>query len=250
MTTLEFQPEMSFIARCHWQLHDRPVAPGQWDQTSDLFRPFWVEFNDWNGDDGWLITSKDYGDEAILSFLADEVVGKGVRRRYVTDSFWFGVYRHADGYVYEIRPAYDARNVHAWPNLDYWLDVSRNGYLGFYTALSPAGVCVNEKARVVLRNPQGVSVELPISPPFRIATPLYTLTCDRRTPLWHIPDLNPSALQEHDVFSNLTLYSPHGYVVRRRTEHVAYLNDKVGKRGAFTLVVSNPCVPPHPKPQP
>ncbi|MBJ9974238.1 hypothetical protein IAE35_00580 [Pseudomonas sp. S75] len=249
MSTLQFQPEMSFIASCHWQLHDTPVTLEQWDETSDMYRSFWVEFNDWNGDDGWLLTSNDYDDRGLGSYLIDGATGSQVRKRYVTRNFWFGVYRHADGYVYEIRPAYDGRNAHAWPNLDYWLDVSRNGYLGFYRALSAAGVCVNEKGKVTLRNPNGTTFELPIDPPLRISTPLYSLTCGRRTPLWHIPALNPTALKEHDVFTNLALYSPNGYVVRRRVERVAYLNDSFGARGAFTMVISNPCVPPHPSPQ-
>lgn len=250
MSSFEFQPLLSFNARCQWQLHERPITAGQWEEDSDMFRPFWVEFDDWNGDDGWLITSWDYGEEMIQSFLLEGMFGKDARKRYVSDCFWFGVYRHADGYVYEIRPAYEGRNAHAWPELDYWLDTSRNGYLGFYSAGSPAGVIVDEPARVQINDPIGTSFEPPIDPPIQLTTPLYTLTSAQRTPLWHIPGLNPATLRDNDVLPNLMLYSPKGRQVRRQVENVAYLNDQIGKRGGFTLIVSQSGVPPHSNPQP
>ena len=251
MDSLKFEPLISFTARCQWQLDEAPMHPGQWDEDSDLLRPFWVEFDDWNGNDGWLITSADYSEEMIQSFLIDQLLGPQARQRRFCDSFWFGVYRHATGFFYEVRPAYEGDNVDSWPLLDYWLNVSRNGYLGFYTARSPAGKCVTEQARLEVRDPFGVraGMTLPIEPPFEIATPLYTLTCSRGTPLWHVPELDPSDLEAGDVLTNLTLHSPWGRRVRRVAEDVAYLNDHQGTSGRFSLVIQNPCVPPHPKPK-
>lgn len=250
MTSLKFEPLLSFTARCHWQIDDAPIQPAHWDEKSDLIRPFWVEFDDWNGNDGWLITSTDYGEQMIQSFLIDQILGSKARQHYFCDSFWFGTYRHASGYFFEVRPAYEGRNAAAWPSLEYWLNVSRNGYLGFYPALSEVGKCLDKPGRLEVRDPLNGIIEIvvPVESPFEIATPLYTLTRSKSTPLWHIPELDPTSLEGGDVFSNLTLHSPQGRRVRRLSEGVAYLNDRHGVKGRFSLVVQNPCTPPHPKP--
>ncbi|HYQ49361.1 MAG: hypothetical protein ACN6O4_08190 [Pseudomonas sp.] len=247
MAELYFERLLSFTATCRWQLLDAPLRAAQFDDD-EITRPFWVEFDDWNGDDGWLMTSLDYGEEMLQSFLIDSLWPGEGRQRAFCDSFWFGVYRLGSGFVYEIRPAYEGNNVHRWPSLEYWLDVSRNGYLGFYPALSNAGVFVDAPGSVALRDPFGRSAVLPVDSPIDLDTVLYTLTAGRRTPLWHIPGLNPQRLQEGQLFLNMKLYSPDGRQVRRSVERVAYLNNRRGERGQFSLQVSNPCVPPHPRP--
>ncbi|HEN8713797.1 hypothetical protein [Pseudomonas sp. GD03746] len=247
MVELCFEPLLSFTATCRWQLLDTPLPAARFDDD-EITRPFWVEFDDWNGDDGWLMTSLDYGEEMLQSFLIDSLWGREDRQRAFCDSFWFGVYRLATGFVYEIRPAYEGNNLDRWPSLEYWLDVSRNGYLGFYPARSDAGVCKDDPASLVLRDPFGTSVVLPADPPIDLETALYKLTAGRRTPLWYIPGLDPQRLQEGQLLLNMKLYSADGRQVRRRVERVAYLNNRQGARGQFSLQVSNPCVPPHPRP--
>ncbi|UTL82806.1 hypothetical protein [Pseudomonas putida] len=247
MVELCFEPLLSFTATCRWQLLDTPLPAARFDDD-EITRPFWVEFDDWNGDDGWLMTSLDYGEEMLQSFLIDSLWGREDRQRAFCDSFWFGVYRLATGFVYEIRPAYEGNNLDRWPSLEYWLDVSRNGYLGFYPARSDAGVCKDDPASLVLRDPFGTSVVLPADPPIDLETALYKLTAGRRTPLWYIPGLDPQRLQEGQLLLNMKLYSADGRQVRRRVERVAYLNNRRGERGQFSLQVSNPCVPPHPRP--
>jgi hypothetical protein len=184
----------------------------------------------------------------LQSFLIDSLWAGEGRQRAFCDSFWFGVYRVATGFVYEIRPAYEGNNVNRWPSLEYWLDVSRNGYLGFYPAGSDAGVLKDDPASLALRDPFGTSVVLSVDPPIDLDAVLYKLTAARRTPLWHIPGLNPQRLQEGQLFLNMKLYSPDGRQVRRSVERVAYLNNRRGERGQFSLQVLNPCVPPHPRP--
>ncbi|MNE84104.1 hypothetical protein D3C80_1809750 [compost metagenome] len=109
-------------------------------------------------------------------------------------------------------------------------------------------MCKDDPASLALRDPFGTSVVLPADPPVDLETALYKLTAGRRTPLWHIPGLDPQELQEGQVLLNLKLYSADGRQVRRRVERVAYLNNRRGERGQFSLQVSNPCVPPHPRP--
>jgi len=247
MADLCFEPLLSFTATCRWQLLDAPLRAAQFDDN-EITRPFWAEFDDWNGDDGWLMTSLDYGEEMLQSFLLDSLWPGEGRQRAFCDNFWFGVYRLASGFVYEIRPAYEGNNVHRWPSLEYWLDVSRNGYLGFYPAGSDAGVLKDDPSRLELRDPFGTSVVLPVDSPIDLDTVLYKLTAGRQTPLWHIPGLNPQRLQEGQLFLNMKLYSADGLQVRRKVEQVAYLNNRRGERGQFSLQVSNPCVPPHPRP--
>jgi len=247
MAELYFERLLSFTATCRWQLLDAPLRAAQFDDD-EITRPFWAEFDDWNGDDGWLMTSLDYGEEMLQSFLLDQLWPGEGRQRAFCDNFWFGVYRFATGFVYEIRPAYEGKNVDRWPSLEYWLDVSRNGYLGFYSAGSDAGVLKDDPPRLALRDPFGTSVVLPVDSPIDLDTVLYKLTAGRQTPLWHIPGLNPQRLQEGQLFLNMKLYSADGLRVRRKVERVAYLNNRRGERGQFSLQVSNPCVPPHPRP--
>lgn len=247
MAKLYFERLLCFTATCRWQLLDAPLRAAQFDDD-EITRPFWVEFDDWNGDDGWLMTSLDYGEEMLQSFLIDSLWAGERRQRAFCDRFWFGVYRLATGFVYEIRPAYEGNTANRWPSLEYWLDVSRNGYLGFYPARSHRGVLKDDPARLSFRDPHGTSVELPVDSPVELDTVLYKLTAGRRTPLWHIPGLDPERLQEGQLFLNLKLYSADGRQVRRKVERVAYLNNRRGERGQFSLQVSNPCMPPHPRP--
>jgi hypothetical protein len=247
MAELYFERLLSFTATCRWQLLEAPLRAAQF-HDDEITRMFWVEFDDWNGDDGWLMTSLDYGGKMLQSFLIDSLWAGKRRQRAFCDSFWFGVYRLATGFVYEIRPAYEGNNVDRWPSLEYWLDVSRNGYLGFYPTASGAGLLKDEPPSLALRDPFGTSVELPVGPPTDMEAVLYKLNAGRRTPLWHIPGLDPQRLQEGQLFLNMKLYSADGRQVRRKVERVAYLNNRRGERGQFSLQVTNPCVPPHPRP--
>lgn len=252
MSGLRFVPELCFTARCRWQLADYVSVPAVWDEVDELSRPLWTEFDDWNGDDGWLLASCDYGEKLIQSTLLDEWLGDDFRQSLGVDTFWFGTYRHALGYVYEIRPAYTGRNSDKFPKLNYWLDVSRNGYLGFYQTDVKSGSLTEEEGSIILRDPLGVSppVTLSVDTHIDLDAPLYRLSKGVKTPLWHIAGLDPGSLVEGGEHLDLSLYGgPEAVKVRRLVESGrGYLNAGRGRPGVLLMRIDNPCVPPHPKP--
>ena len=252
MSSLVFMPELSFTARCRWQLADYVSTPAVWEDGDDLSRPLWTEFDGWNSDSGWLIASRNYDGTRPDSFPSDEWQGEDLRQSLGVDTFWFGTYRHALGYVYEIRPAYTGRNSDQYPRLNYWLDVSRSGYLGFYPTDAKAGSLTDKEGVIALKDPIGVApvVKLPVDTQIDLDLPLYKLRKGLKTPLWHIACLNPEHLVEGGLHLNLSLYGGLEAVkVRRLVENgQGYLNTGRGRPGVLLMCIDNPCVPPHPKP--
>nr|WP_314489978.1 hypothetical protein [uncultured Pseudomonas sp.] len=253
MSEYVFQPLLSFNARCFWQFGEEPVSPKMLLKSrGDLVKPIWVEFNDWNGDDGWLMTGRNYQPEEIQSFLHDNLPFFGPRQRIYCEYFWFGVYRIGELYAYEIRPAYAGINVRRWPELEYVLDVSRGGYLGMYPTDTPAGssplrippqveVCMPDPAPALCLDLPGGDV------PFDSEGLLLRYCKGKVTPLWTVEGLEPSGLQEGDIRTGLELFGPSGRAIRRLIENGrAYLNERSGHRGRLAIEVINATVPPHP----
>jgi len=252
MSSLIFIPELCFTASCRWQLADYADRPAVWAEGDPLSRPIWTEFDDWNGEDGWLMANRNYHETEFQSFLVDNLPGFDPRKSLSVDTFWFGAYRHAYGYAYEIRPAYEGRHSHRWPELNYWLDISRNGYLGFYSTDVAAGTLASSDAHVDFKDPVGVlpTVSLPVDLPIDLDTPLYHLLKGRHTPLWHIAGLDPENLAEGGLHLDLALYGHNGRRVRRLMENGrGYLNAGRGRPGVLLMCISNPCVPPLPQSQ-
>ena len=254
MSEYVFEPLLSFNAKCYWQfgeelLSDRELLRSRGERV----KPLWVEFNDWNGDDGWLMSGRDYQPAEIQSFLHDQLPLLGPRQRLYCECFWFGVYRIGERHVYEIRPAYTGINVRRWPELEYVLDVSRNGYLGMYPTDAPAGhspLRISPHVEVAMPDPvPSVGIELPIEPLVEGRGLLFSYRKGRVTPLWSLEGLDPSTLQAGEVRTGLELYGPKGGAVRRLIEQGrAYLNDRRGHRGRLAIEVVNTTVPPHPMP--
>lgn len=252
MSSLKFIPELCFTARCRWQLADYVSRPAVWDDKDDLSRPLWAEFDDWNGDDGWLMASHDFAETMIQSYLVDRWLGVDARQSLFVDTFWFGTYRHALGYAYEIRPGYTGRNSDKYPQLEYWLDISRNGYLGFYPTDVQSGSLTLGDTLLDFQDPLDAlpTLTLPVDTPIDINLPLYQLIKRRQTPLWHIGGgLDPQRLVEGGQYLNLSLYGHNGAKVRRLIESQrGYLNAGRGSKGVLLMCIDNPCVPPHPNP--
>ncbi|WP_296268605.1 hypothetical protein [Pseudomonas sp. UBA6562] len=253
MSEYVFQPLLSFNARCFWQFSEESISPGQLlASRGELVKPIWVEFNDWNGDDGWLMSGRDYRPEEIQSFLHDNLPLFGPRQRIYCEYFWFGTYRIGELYAYEIRPAYAGINVHRWPQLEYVLDISRGGYLGMYPTDTPAG-------KSPLQVPPRVELGmLDPAPSLHINVPggdvnvdseglLFRYRKGKVTPLWTLEGFDPNDLQNGDIRTGLELFGPTGRVTRRLIESGrAYLNGTRGQRGRLAIQVVNATVPPHP----
>lgn len=253
MSEYVFQPLLSFNARCYWQLDEQPVSPRRLlELRGDRVMPIWVEFNDWNGDDGWLMSGRDYQPEEIQSFLRDHLPFAGPRQRIYCEYFWFGVYRIGELYVYEIRPAYAGINVQRWPELEYVLDVSRGGYLGMYPTDTPAGsspLQVPPRAELEMPDPvPSLHIDLPnVDLPVESRGLLFGYRKGKVTPLWILEGLDPSGLQDGEIRTGLALFGPNGRVVRRLNEKGrAYLNVSDGRRGSLAIEVVSVTVPPHP----
>lgn len=249
MSEFVFQPLMSFNARCYWQFSGAFIDPAKWHHAGDRFKPVWVEFNDWNGDDGWLMSGRDYSPREVQSFIVDHVA-PGTRQRVHCEQFWFGVFRFGDDYVYEIRPAYAGANLDRHPQLEYQLALSRGGYLGMYPTELPAGTSpLVVPARITFDLPDPlpeVGFEVPETDIPAIETRLVRHRHSLRTPLWSIDGLDPASLAAGERYTNLTLISPSGRTVRRYLEKGrAYLHEKNGVRGLMTLEIVEAIVPPH-----
>ncbi len=255
MSEYIFQPLLSFNAKCYWQFGEEPLSDRELLKSrGELVKPLWVEFNDWNGDDGWLMSGRDYSPEEIQSFLRDALPLTGPRQRIYCEYFWFGVYRIGDLYAYEIRPAYAGINVGRWPELEYVLDVSRNGYLGMYPTDTPAGhspLSTPPTVEMIMPDPlPGICVCLPTDPPADSRGLLFRYRKGKVTPLWTLEGLEPDTLEEGDIRTGLELYGPTGRIVRRLIEQGrAYLNDRTGHRGRLAIQVVHKGVPPHPHPR-
>ncbi|WP_434771183.1 hypothetical protein [Pseudomonas entomophila] len=249
-----FEPLLCFNARCYWQFGTEPISARQLpDVLGKWVKPLWVEFNDWNGDDGWLMSGRDYDRKEIQSFLYDQLPVFGPRQRLYCEYFWFGVYRVGERYAYEIRPAYAGINVYRWPELQYVLDVSHGGYLGMYPTDMPAGSSPLGTAPAVdfvMPDPvPTVSLDLPTGPAVGNHGLLFRYRQGKVAPLWTLEGLEPSDLQAGDIRTGIELYGPAGRKVRRLLEQGrAYLNDKRGSRGRLAIQVIHVPVPPHPKP--
>lgn len=255
MSEYVFQPLLSFNARCFWQFGEEPISPRQLlESRGELVKPIWVEFNDWNGDDGWLMSGRDYHPKEIQSFLHDNLPFLEPRQRIYCEYFWFGVYRIGELYAYEIRPAYAGINVYRWPELEYVLDVSRGGYLGMYPTDTPAGhspLQVPPRVEVGMPDPApSLHLDLPGGDaPFESQGLLFRYRKGKVTPLWTLEGLDPSDLQDGDIRTGLELFAPTGRATRRLVEKGrAYLNDDRGQRGHLAIQVINATVPPHPAP--
>lgn len=254
MSEYVFEPHLSFNAKCYWQFDEGALSERELLRSrGERVKPLWVEFNDWNGDDGWLMSGRDYRPEEIQSFLHDQLPLLGPRQRIYCEFFWFGTYRIGEFYAYEIRPAYAGVNVNRWPDLNYVLDVSRNGYLGMYPTDTPAGrspLSLPPQVEVVMPDPvPHVGIELPADPPVESRGMLFLYRKGKVTPLWTLEGLDPKTLQVGEVRTGLELYGPTGRIVRRLIEQGrAYLNDRRGHRGRLAIQMVNMTVPPHPKP--
>ncbi|MHC6224989.1 hypothetical protein ACYU03_09520 [Pseudomonas sp. X10] len=250
MSEFVFQPLLSFNAKCYWQFTDANIGGREWKYSGDLVKPLWVEFNDWNGDDGWIMSGRDYHPDEVQSHIYRLFPGQ--RPRIYCEHFWFGVFRFGDAYAYEIRPAYVGENSDRWPELEYQMGMSNGGYLGMYATNLPAGTSpLSVPSRLVLHLPDpipDVGVIVPDNPLPEIETaPLSYYPAGSGTSLWGIEGLEPEGLSEGDLHTDLVLVSPSGRTVRRQLEKGrAYLNDQKGKRGKLTLQIVNAVVPPHP----
>lgn len=208
-----FQPELCFIARCYWQSDDHRLQAQDLDKDTDWLKPLWVKFNDtttWDTRDGWLFAGRHR-----LRSIAERVVGDKLE----VDHFWFGVYRTGADYDYEIRTAYAGGNVDRWPSLERRLDVSRNGYLGFYHTGVPAG-------------------DDPLA---------------NNTQTWRLERFDPAAVAPGSLVSDVELVSLHGRRVRRIFEDNRYYlgthDSDEAEEGRIILQITDLPVPPHPNPR-
>ncbi|WP_462402311.1 hypothetical protein [Pseudomonas sp. Marseille-QA0332] len=252
MSEYVFEPQLSFVARCYWQFAEGALSQADLlGARGDLAKPIWVEFNDWNGDDGWLMSGRDYSPQELQSFLHDHLPLFGPRQRIYCEYLWFGVYRIGDLHAYEVRPAYAGANTARWPELEYVLDVSRGGYLGMYPTDNPAGSSpLARPASLEVDMPDPVPetrIDLPTDPPLEAEGLLFRYRKSLSSPIWTIEGLEPAGLASGDIRTGLQLYGPSGRVVRRLVENGrAYLNDRTGKRGHLGIQVLQSPVPPHP----
>ncbi len=253
MSDYVFQPLLSFNARCHWQFAGDPLTdPDKLRSPGQQFKPLWVEFNDWNGDDGWLMSGRDYDPKEIQSFLRDGLPFIGPRQRIYCEYFWFGVYQIGELYAYEIRPAYAGANIDRWPELEYALDVSRGGYLGMYPNNARPGAStaqVSPSADVRLPDPVPTwHIDLPVDPLLDSRGLVVRVRRNLAASLWTLDGLDPTALSSGDTCTGIVLFAPSGRIVRRLIEGGrAYLNERTGRRGYLALQVLHSNVPPHPK---
>lgn len=210
MRYYEFQPDLCFIARCYWQSSDHHVQSQDLDEDTGWLKPLWTKFNDtttWDTKDGWLFAGRHR-----LRSLAERLIGGKLEINH----FWFGVYQTGEAYDYEVRTAYVGDNAAQWPDLERRLDVSRNGYLGFYHTGVPAG-------------------EDPLA---------------SGTMIWRLEGFDPAAAAVGDLISNVELISLHGGRVRRLFEdNRYYLNTQQGEEGRIILQIFHRPVPPLPNPR-
>ncbi|HKS15640.1 MAG TPA: hypothetical protein VJS90_21655 [Pseudomonas sp.] len=213
MSYYEFQPDLCFVARCYWQSGSHQFQPQDLDKDTDWLKPLWTKFNDtttWDVNDGWLFAGRHR-----LRSVAERVVGDKLE----VDHFWFGVYRTGNAYDYEIHTAYVGENEDKWPHLERRLDVSRNGYLGFYHTGVPAG-----------------------------EDPLVN-----QTMIWRLEGFDPAIVAVGDLISNVGLVSLHGKRVSRLFEdNRSYLSTDGGEaaeEGRIILQITHLPAPPHPRPR-
>ncbi|WP_060507941.1 hypothetical protein [Pseudomonas sp. NBRC 111124] len=124
MSSYEFQPAKSFVAKLYWQPDDAPGNVSAVGDTGNGDSPF--------TSGGWLHADED---NYTNHWAAEHVIA---RRKFRT-LFWFGGYETDGEWDFEIRAAQDEQNHPHWQRRNHRLDVSRNGYLALYSASEPAG---------------------------------------------------------------------------------------------------------------
>lgn len=192
--TVTYRPELSFHATLHWQMvNGQPAVHG--------LSATYIEQAPTSLDNGWLYAS--VGD----TYSGLKPIGLGLDQasgRLVGLEFWFGCYHTEDGFRYELCVFTDPRGAN--PFQFHTVDVSRNGYLGVYSAAKPAAGCKK----------------------------------GRGGPLWALDGLNPWMLEGGGKVRDVTLVSAQGGRVRRSMEnYFPYLKDNHGHDTLFTVQVAN-----------
>lgn len=200
-------PEISFLARCWWQLSDQLLNPGAWDTLTDRLAPIWVHTAGAAiHNDPWYNYIRAEPDGlGPLQLNAEDYTAPG---HIYCDLFWFGAYvkgsdRHATTLGYEIRP-YDR----AWKPLNR---IVRNnpsalsGYAGITGQPEP------EAGRARLSSP---------------------------THLWALEGVDDKALRRGGRLCNVLLLNADGQQARRLKNREAWLINTVsGQPGLMALEV-------------
>jgi hypothetical protein len=196
-----YNPQLSFLARCWWQLQER-IEPEHWLDATPHLAPLWVEFDSDGRWDRYLRAEPEGQKEKHLS-------PEDYRRRGHTycELFWFGAYSQGlphprTKFRYEIRP-YDR----VWMPWNWVLDFNDHawsGYLGFKRPEQPAG---SDRGSL-------------------------------GTQLWTLEGLDARNLRKGAVHCNLELVTSTGRLVRRyKTDGVGAMNMLSGQRSLVTLEI-------------
>ncbi|MGJ7548297.1 hypothetical protein [Pseudomonas alloputida] len=197
MYGFNFQPDLSFNARVHWQSGKADVDAAF--SLEGSFDPLWAELSAASQKREWVQA------EPRPRYSKDDL-------NVICDVFWFGVYKLADHYAYEVRAAYADENSDAWPHLEYVLQTNWDRWMIFEPISTPAGRASRS--------------------------------------LWGIEGLSPASLAKGVWYPNLMLLSPAGRKIKRFKQYGHhYLGDWHGYGGKIALEVIDFPVPPHRSPR-
>ncbi|MCP3791620.1 hypothetical protein [Pseudomonas sp. N2-11] len=207
MTDYIYHPELSFLARCWWQLTDELIQPDRWWDYQDKLAPMWLH-----------VGGAGIHNDHWYNYWRAEPEGKGplqlAPEDYTKDGhrygelFWFGAYVAASGedgakLCYEIRP-YDS----GWRPLNRILYNNPSTVSGY----------------VAVKRENEPSAGQP-----RLSNP---------THLWSVQAMNYAGIKRGARTCNLILENAQGHRVRRYKEADASLINTVrGEPGRIALEI-------------